>query len=77
MAQEIIEINTEFIRLDALLKFSGAAETGGDAKLIVQNGECGVNGEPCTQRGKKLRDGDRVTLGGTELIIKRVGSDEG
>lgn len=53
-----IEIKEEFIRLDSLLKLSGIAETGGHAKIIVQNGEVKVNGEVCTMRGKKMRKGD-------------------
>ncbi len=53
-----IEIHEEFIRLDNLLKFAGIAETGGQAKFIIQNGEVLVNGEVCTMRGKKMRDGD-------------------
>ena len=61
---EIIEINTEFIKLDAFLKFSGACETGGEAKLCVEDGLVKVNGEVCTVRGKKLRGGDRVELDG-------------
>lgn len=48
----------EFIRLDALLKTEGAFETGGQAKLAIQSGEVKVNGETCTMRGKKMRDGD-------------------
>lgn len=61
---EIIEINTEFIKLDAFLKFSGVCETGGEAKLCVEEGLVKVNGEVCTVRGKKLRGGDRVELDG-------------
>ncbi len=53
-----IEIKEDFIRLDSLLKLSGIAETGGHAKIIVQNGEVKVNGEVCTMRGKKMRKGD-------------------
>ena len=53
-----IEIDTECIRLDALLKLGGAVETGGQAKFVIQNGEVLVNGEPCTLRGKKLVPGD-------------------
>ena len=60
---EKIEIHTEFIRLDALLKFTGAAETGGEAKTRIQDGEVTVNGEPCTMRTKKIRPGDVVALG--------------
>lgn len=58
MTTEKIMINTEFIRLDSLLKLGGAVETGGQAKFVVQNGEVKVNGEVCTMRGKKLRPGD-------------------
>lgn len=53
-----IEINTEFIRLDALLKLSGAVGTGGQAKLEIQNGFVRVNGVICMMRGKKMRSGD-------------------
>ena len=55
-------IETEFIKLEALLKFEGLAETGGEAKERIQAGEVAVNGEICTMRGKKLRPGDVVTL---------------
>ena len=62
MKREEIAITTEFIRLDALLKFAGILGTGGEAKLLIQDGLLMVNGEVCTQRGKKLRVGDRVQL---------------
>lgn len=64
-----INITTEFIKLDALLKFSGLADTGGEAKLLIQNGEVSVNGEICTMRGKKIRSGDKVAVGGQEVIV--------
>ena len=64
-----IPIDTEFIRLDAFLKFCGAVGTGGEAKLRVTGGEVRVNGEVCTQRGKKLRPGDRVTFPGREYVV--------
>lgn len=70
MREEHIKINTEFIKLDALLKFAGAVETGGEAKLAIQNGEVKVNGEICTMRGKKLRPGDRVELPGAALVVE-------
>ena len=57
---EIITINEEYIRLDNLMKFAGMCSTGGRAKYLIQGGEVKVNGEVCTMRGKKLRDGDRV-----------------
>lgn len=58
MNKEIITINEEFIRLDNLLKFSGVASTGGQAKFLIQNEQIKVNGEICTMRGKKMRAGD-------------------
>ncbi len=59
---EKVLIHTEFIKLDAFLKYCGACETGGEAKLSVQQGYVKVNGDICDQRGKKLRDGDTVEL---------------
>lgn len=56
------KISTEFIKLDQLLKFAGAAETGGIAKEMVLDGIVSVNGEICTMRGKKIRQGDTVTV---------------
>ncbi len=61
-----IFIQTEYIRLDALLKLCGAADTGGMAKVMIQNGDVLVNGDVCTMRGKKLRDGDTVTVTGID-----------
>ncbi len=58
MQKEIIKIEDEFIRLDNLLKFSGIAPTGGQAKFLIQNEQIKVNGEICTMRGKKMRAGD-------------------
>ena len=55
---EKIKIKEEFIRLDSALKLAGLVETGGHAKIVIQNGEVLVNGEVCTMRGKKLRSGD-------------------
>ena len=65
-----IAITTEFIKLDSLLKFAGAAEKGGKAKEAVQNGEVLYNGEVCTMRGKKVRPGDKVTYAGVEITVK-------
>ena len=67
---QIIEITTEFIRLDSLLKLGGAMDTGGQAKFVIQNGEVTVNGETCTMRGKKLRPGDLVTFEGGKYAVK-------
>ena len=62
-------IHTEFIRLDTLMKFASMTPTGGQAKEKIQAGLVFVNGECCTQRGKKLRPGDRVTLGNETVEI--------
>lgn len=57
---EKIEITTEYIKLQDLLKLAAAVQTGGEAKLLIQEGEVTVNGEVCTMRGKKIRPGDDV-----------------
>ncbi len=54
------KIDTDFIRLDSFLKMCDAVQTGGHAKIVIQEGEVRVNGEVCTQRGKKLRTGDKA-----------------
>lgn len=70
MESHDIQIHTEFIKLQDLLKFAGAVETGGDAKLIIQEGRVTVNGAICTLRGKKMRPGDRACIDGeTELVV--------
>lgn len=69
MEKQTVKITTEFIKLQDLLKFSGACETGGEAKIIIQQGDVSVNGEICTMRGKKLRPGDKVSLDDLELTV--------
>ena len=59
-----IKINTEFIKLDAFLKWGGAVGSGSDAKMLIQDGLVKVNDEVCTQRGKKLRINDCVAFDG-------------
>ena len=58
MDKRVIKVEGEFIKLQDLLKFSGLCQTGGHAKIVIQNGEVKVNGEVCTMRGKKMRTGD-------------------
>lgn len=70
MLEEHVKINTEYIKLDALLKFAGAAETGGEAKQAIQEGEVKVNGQVCAMRGKKLRPGDRAELNGRTFVVE-------
>ena len=70
MEKATVQIRTEFIKLQDLLKFAGAVETGGDAKLIIQEGRVSVNGEVCTMRGKKMRPGDTASIDGElELVV--------
>lgn len=66
---EQIKITTEFIKLDAFLKFCTAVSSGGEGKMLIANGQVSVNGEICIMRGKKLRPGDIVSLGGTEYEV--------
>ena len=66
-----IPITTEYIKLQDLLKLSGAADTGGEAKVAVQEGEVLVNGAVCTMRGKKL-PGDVVTYQGEEYTVSHA-----
>jgi len=63
MEQRQVKITTEFIKLDALLKFEGLAGTGGEAKELIQDGET------CTMRGRKIRPGDTVSLDGVTLEV--------
>ncbi len=67
-----IEIYSDFIKLDAFLKFCGAVGTGGEAKLRIASGAVSVNGETCTQRGKKLRAGDIVSFDGAEYTVRQA-----
>lgn len=62
MQTEKIEITTEYIKLDQLLKFSGIAENGSDAKDMILDGIVSLNGEVCTMRGRKIRPGDCVEV---------------
>ena len=58
-----ITITTEFIKLQDLLKLANLVGTGGEAKIVIQNGEV------CTMRGKKIRPGDTVAFDGKELTV--------
>ena len=64
-----VEISTEFIKLDALLKFAALVGTGGEAKYVIAEGLVEVNGEVCTMRGKKLYPGDRFEFLGQAYLI--------
>ncbi|MGM9591644.1 MAG: RNA-binding S4 domain-containing protein [Oscillospiraceae bacterium] len=68
---EKIKINTEFIKLDSLLKFAALVGTGGEAKYVISEGLVSVNGEVCTMRGRKIYPGDRVEFAENELEIEK------
>lgn len=67
---EQIKITTEFIKLQQLLKFSGAADIGSEAKDMIASGIVKVNGEVCTMRGKKLRPGDVAEITAEDIILR-------
>lgn len=58
-----------FIKLDQFLKWQGITQTGGEAKVRIQEGEVIVNGKIETRRGKKLITGDRVTIANKTYMV--------
>ena len=66
---ENIEITTEYIKLQDLLKFAAAVQTGGEAKVVIQEGGVTVTGEVCTMRGRKIRPGDDVCFDGQHYAV--------
>ena len=67
---EIVEINTEFIKLDQLLKWANFTASGVESKMFILNGEVKVNGEVETRRGKKIYDGYFVEFNGEKIKVK-------
>jgi S4 domain protein yaaA len=68
---EEIAINTEFIKLDQLLKWVNLTGSGVEAKMFIQNGEVKVNGVVETRRGKKIYDGDIVEFAGEKITVRK------
>ena len=64
-----ITITTEFIKLQDLMKFADMVSSGGEAKVLIQEGEVSVNGEVCLQRGRKIRPGDVVSFQGGQYTV--------
>ena len=62
MQKETVAIITEFITMDKLLKFSGVADTGGQAFLMVEYGIIKLNGKQVTEKRKKVFPGDVVNI---------------
>jgi ribosome-associated protein len=69
MTNEQFELKTEFIDLLQLLKATGYAATGGEAKMMVEDGLIDVNGEQESRKRRKLRLGDKVNIDGQVLIV--------
>ena len=69
MAKQRFVLESEFIRLDDLLKLTGCVETGGHAKVLIQGGGVLLDGEVCTMRGKKLRGGETVYVPEDDMEI--------
>ena len=69
---EKITIETEYIKLDSLMKFAAVVGTGGEAKYVISEGMVSVNGEVCTMRGKKLRPGDKVSFQGLDFEVVKA-----
>ena len=69
---EKIQIQTDFIKLDSLLKFAALVDTGGTAKTVIADGMVSVNGEVCTMRGRKIRPGDVVRFADCEILVEKA-----
>ena len=67
-----IPITTEFIKLQDAMKLANLVESGGEAKLLIQEGQVFLNGEVCTQRGRKLRPGDSFSFEGNTFRITQA-----
>lgn len=67
---EEVVINTEFIKLDQLLKWANFTGSGVEAKIFIQNGEVKVNDAVETRRGKKIYDGDVVEFVGEKVAVR-------
>lgn len=68
-----INITTEFIKLDSLLKFAGITGDGAQAKSLILAGKVLVGGEVCYQRGRKIRPGDEVSIPSLEVELSVTG----
>ena len=67
--EKTVSIQTPFIKLDALLKYADIAQSGGEAKILIQEGLVFVNGEVCEMRGKKCVPGDRIIAEGVTISV--------
>ncbi|HEY4688944.1 MAG TPA: RNA-binding S4 domain-containing protein [Anaerolineae bacterium] len=70
MKERTLSQSGEFIKLDQFLKWQGLVDTGGQAKQLIQSGAVRVNGQIETRRGRKLINGDHVTIGNRTFLVK-------
>lgn len=70
VSRESIVIHTDYIKLQDAMKLANLVYSGGEAKLLIQEGAVKVNGEDCTMRGKKLYPGDSFAFQGTLYQIE-------
>lgn len=75
MEKAEIAITTEFITMDKLLKFSGVADTGGQAFMIIGDGVVKLNGVTVTEKRKKVHPGDIVNID-NQIELTIVKEDE-
>lgn len=66
---EIISIDTDYIKLDSFLKLANLVMSGGEAKIVIQEGQIQVNGAVETRRGRKLYPGDTIALTGSSSFV--------
>ena len=71
MERMTVQIHTEFIKLDALLKYAGVVQTGGQGKELIASGSVFLNDEVCTMRGNKICPGDLVRIDDRMIEVKR------
>ena len=64
-----VVIKTEFIKLQDAMKYANVVYSGGEAKQLILDEQVKVNGEVCTMRGKKLREGDKFSFMGNTFVI--------
>ncbi len=75
--RKTVYIDTEYIQLDALMKWARLVMSGGEAKMCIQEGDVEVNGVTETRRSRKVRPGDTVIYAGTAVSVARKEGDSG
>lgn len=71
-----VEITKEPVELYKILKFEGMASSGGEAKLVIEQGQVIVNGSVETRKRKKIVSGDIIEYGTDKICIKLIGNTD-